>query len=96
VVVLGPEHAQLLAGQGWSREDVRRFLWDHWGRPAGEVRRWGVYGEDGAEQLGDDGAFVRFGDAPDGILLVVAGARNAGVSTLVPTVRPMYESREVR
>ncbi|MEQ9640444.1 MAG: hypothetical protein RIM84_10525 [Alphaproteobacteria bacterium] len=28
-VVLGPEHARTIAGQGWTRHDVRHFLWDN-------------------------------------------------------------------
>lgn len=28
-VVLGPEHARTIAGQGWTRHDVRHYLWDN-------------------------------------------------------------------
>jgi len=104
-VVMGPEHAQLLARNGWSRPDVKRFLWEHWGRRRGDLRRLGLYRAegDGTDPLagtgamldGSDDEFIRFGDSPDSILLVVAGAPNAGVSTVIPTVRPMFHSLEV-
>jgi hypothetical protein len=104
-VVMGPEHAQLLARHGWSRLDVKRFLWEHWGRRRGDLRRLGLYRAegDGTDPLagtgamvdGTDDEFIRFGDSPDSILLVVAGAPNAGVSTVIPTVRPMFHSLEV-
>ena len=29
LLVLAPEHARLFAGAGWSKEDVRQFIYDH-------------------------------------------------------------------
>jgi hypothetical protein len=45
IVVMGPEHAQLIAQAGWSKQQVREFLWEHFGRRAGELRR---FAKDGA------------------------------------------------
>ena len=83
IVVMGPEHAQLIAQAGWSKQQVREFLWEHFGRRAGELRR---FAKDGAldPRLPDE-VFVRFAPGPEAITLVVAGARNAGVSTVCPT-----------
>jgi hypothetical protein len=39
--------------------------------------------------------FVRFGESPDSLLLVVAGAYNAGISTVVPTVRALFHSQAI-
>ncbi|MDR5709820.1 MAG: hypothetical protein QN140_08375 [Armatimonadota bacterium] len=83
IVVMGPEHAQMIAEAGWSKQQVREFLWEHFGRRAGELRRLGKEG--GLEAQLPDEAFVRFAPAPEAITLVVAGARNAGVSTVCPT-----------
>ena len=104
-VVMGPEHARLLARHGWSKRQAREFLWQHWGRRRGDLRRLGLYHEmgdgtdplsgTGAEHDGDDDEFVRFGASPDSVLLVVAGANNAGVSTVVPMVRALFHSRAV-
>jgi len=104
-VVMGPEHAQLLARNGWSKRQAKEFLWEHWGRRRGDLRRLGLYhhmgdGTDplsgtGANPDGADDEFVRFGESPDSMLLVVAGANNAGVSTVVPTVRALFHSREI-
>ena len=104
-VVMGPEHAQLLARHGWSKSAARRFIWEHWGRRRGDLRRLGLYRAegDGTDPLagtgvlvdGSDDEFLRFGDSPESVLVVVAGAGNAGVSTVVPTVRPMFHSREI-
>ena len=29
VVVLSPEHAEIVASTGWSKADVREYLFDH-------------------------------------------------------------------
>jgi hypothetical protein len=42
-----------------------------------------------------DEELLRFGQSPDSILLVVAGAGNAGISTVIPTVAPMFHSKEI-
>jgi hypothetical protein len=104
-VVMGPEHAQLLARNGWTKRRAKEFLWEHWGRRRGDLRRLGLYHEmgdgtdplsgTGADPHGADGEFVRFGESPDSMLLVVAGANNAGVSTVIPTVRALFHSREI-
>jgi hypothetical protein len=104
-VVMGPEHAQLLARNGWSKGQAKEFLWEHWGRRRGELRRLGLYHEmgDGTDPLsgtganpdGGDDEFVRFGESPDSMLLVVAGANNAGVSTVIPTVRALFHSQAI-
>ncbi|MBO0714788.1 MAG: hypothetical protein J2O39_06200 [Acidimicrobiales bacterium] len=95
-VVMGPEHAALLARQGWSKSDAKRFLWEHWGRRAGDLRRMGLLPQaaQGKEGPADD-ELLRFGQSPDSILLVVAGAGNAGISTVIPTVAPMFHSKQI-
>jgi hypothetical protein len=40
-VLLGPEHARMLAGDGWSREDVQRYLYHRASRPVADVMRAG-------------------------------------------------------
>ena len=104
-VVMGPEHAQLLARNGWSKRQAKEFLWEHWGRRRGDLRRLGLYHEmgDGTDPLsgtganpdGSDDEFLRFGESPDSMLLVVAGANNAGVSTVIPTVRALFHSQAI-
>jgi hypothetical protein len=46
VLVIGPEHARTIAGDGWSKEEVRRFLWEQTraavgDRPAAKFREPG-------------------------------------------------------
>ncbi|HEY4684656.1 MAG TPA: hypothetical protein VII57_01285 [Dehalococcoidia bacterium] len=89
-VVMGPEHAQLLARQGWTKQAAKQFIWEHWGRTRGELRRFGLLRDDGDEEQ-----FLRFGQSPDSLLLVVAGAKNAGLSTVIPTVSPDFFSQAI-
>jgi hypothetical protein len=84
VVVMGPEHAQIIAKQGWSKQDVKQFLWEHFGKTKRELRRFGKVPrelEDKPEE-----AFIHSAWSPDSILLVVAGANTAGVSTVCPSI----------
>lgn len=90
VVVLGPEHAELIARGGWTKEAVRGFLYEHFGRLVGELRR---LGKGAGFEEESDSAFARFATGPEAIHLVVAGARNAGVSCVCPTWVPMVTRR---
>jgi hypothetical protein len=82
-VVMGPEHAQIIAKQGWSKQDVKQFLWENFGKTKRELRRFGKVAHD-LEPHADD-AFIHTGASPDSIMLVVSGANNAGVSTVCPS-----------
>ncbi|HET6316170.1 MAG TPA: hypothetical protein VFG86_06915, partial [Chloroflexota bacterium] len=41
IVVMGPEHAQLIAHRGWSKQDVKQYLWERFGKHKSELRRYG-------------------------------------------------------
>jgi len=79
VVVMGPEHAQIVAAGGWTKQQVREFLYEHYGRRIADLRRFGKVIE--LEDEPDD-RFVHSGRAPEALTIVVAGASNAGVSTV--------------
>jgi hypothetical protein len=84
LVVLGPEHAQLIARRGWSKHDVKQFLFAHFGKTKRELRRMGKLHPDQASD--DEDAFIRSSASPDSIVVIVAGANNAGVSTVCPSI----------
>jgi hypothetical protein len=79
IVVMCPEHAQIIARGGWSKKDVKQFLWEHFGKTKRELRRFGKV--IGLEDEPED-AFIHTSQSPDTILLVVSGAANAGVTTV--------------
>jgi hypothetical protein len=89
-VVFCPEHAQQLAGAGLSKKDVREWLVEHCGRTEADFRRAGKDRVEGRvrsaapEPAADQAAFTRIlpREHPD-VIVVVAGARNAGISMVV-------------
>jgi hypothetical protein len=88
-VVFCPEHAQLLAGAGFGRAEVRGWLAEHSGRSTGALARAGKDGLDGRLRLPGTGEpatqFQRtlHSDDRKNLLIAVAGARNAGISMVV-------------
>jgi hypothetical protein len=81
VVVLGPEHARHIGSAGWSKADVRKYLFENWGNTVEELRRAGEPPE--IQGLPDD-AIVGASADPESIKIIVAGANNAGESTILP------------
>jgi len=81
-VVIGPEHYQDLNAQGWDKEKVQRFLYEHAVRPLSDLKRGG-YVEKPVEE-GDEDVPVRAVQAPEDILLVVAGGEAGRFSCCIP------------
>jgi hypothetical protein len=88
-IVFCPEHAQMLAGAGFSKADVKDWLIEHSGRVEADLRRAGKDGvaESGhgvrsaseAERVAGD-TFSPFLPSRESVPIVVAGARNAAIS----------------
>ena len=96
-LILSPEHARVFAHAGWTKRDIQDALFAHSSRSFADLDRvgkgavstrtgWRVPTDhpDAAPQTGsgDVNVFV----APEAIEIVVAGADNAGVSTVVETM----------
>jgi len=100
LVVLSPEHAGLFGAAGWSKADVKQAVYEravlgwaelvaagkealsshtHWRLPAAHPDALPVSAADGA---------FRVLNSPGAVLVVVAGAGNAGVSAVVETFGP--------
>ncbi|SFL44388.1 hypothetical protein [Geodermatophilus ruber] len=102
-VVLGPEHAHLLADAGWSKRDVSQFLYeqsfvprellDRAGKGAmSQKSHWRVARDhpDAVLDPGPDPARdgIHAMTSPEAVLVVVAGSSNSGVSAVVETFGP--------
>jgi hypothetical protein len=84
LVVMGPEHAQLIAARGWSKQDCKEFLFVNFGKRKSELRRMGkLHPSFDAEA---EEAFIPHASSVNNVILVVAGAANAGVSTVCPSI----------
>ncbi|MGH7391360.1 MAG: hypothetical protein ACREM3_18160 [Candidatus Rokuibacteriota bacterium] len=91
LLVLGPEHARIIAEDGWGKADVRRFLFGRLQRPVSEL----VPGRDGGDGLPEH-VLRKFPDAasdatpipkfrsPDNVKIIVAGGTAGRFSAIVP------------
>ena len=91
LLVLSPAHAAVIAGDGWSKADTQRFLFERLQRPVRELVP-GVNGGDGlpehvlrkfADPAHDTTLIPKF-RAPEHIKLLVAGGSAGRFSAVVP------------
>jgi hypothetical protein len=77
LVVFGPEHAAVVAGDGLSRTDVQRFLYEHARLPLGTLKRGGMWGMQDwpawMSAVQDDDAQMAQVPSADDIYVIVAG-----------------------
>jgi len=76
VVVLGPEHAAEIAAAGFSRKDVKAYLFQHVRLPLGQIKgrgHWGTRSWPEAWEQERDDFLVPLVLSPDRFVLVVAG-----------------------
>ena len=77
LLVLGPEHAATIAGDGFSRTDVQRYVFEHARLPLRTLKLGGMWGmQDWPASLRavqDDDALLPQVPSPDDVLVIVAG-----------------------
>ena len=91
-VFLGPEHARMLASDGWRKGDVKQFLFEHARKPVGLLRRGGpAQGDDRREMLwpkfvdpDQDDEMVPVVRRVEDIHVLVAGGAGGPHSVYVP------------
>lgn len=79
-LVFGPEHAEILARDGWRRSHIQSFLYEHARRPIRELKVGGMYGDDLKRNLwprwinrDDENAMVPVVREKEDIQIFVAG-----------------------
>ena len=88
LVVLCPEHVKTIHRDGWSKADVRQFLFEHTGVPVREDavgRRWGRHSTGGGVYRSDDRrpAVLSKVCVPESIRIVVAGGTAGKFSAVI-------------
>ncbi len=77
MIVLGPEHAKTIAGDGFERADVQRFVYENARQPLSLMRLGGMWGmQDWPRWMNattDPDARLPRVPSPDDVLVVVAG-----------------------
>jgi hypothetical protein len=81
-LILGVEHAELLAGNGFAKRDVQHWLYERCVRSHEDLERAGK-GLDGRTGPGIDEHGLHMLASPEQLMIVVAGARNAAMSMVV-------------
>jgi hypothetical protein len=92
VVILAPEHMQIVAAGGWTREDAQRFLFAHAKRSVEGMKGVGKHRDseyakqhgDGAHALAAEG-FLHRGLVPEDILITMGGGDAGGHSCFIPS-----------
>ena len=92
LVVFGPEHARILAEGGWSKRDIRAFLFEHARKPVALLRRGGPPQGDAHRDFlwpkfvdpSDDGQMVPVVRRPEDIHILVAGGAGGPHSAYLP------------
>jgi len=77
LVVLGPEHAATVAGDGFTRADVQRFVFEHARMPLSRLKLGGMWGIHDwplwMQKVTDDSVMLPQVPAPEDVLVMVAG-----------------------
>jgi hypothetical protein len=84
--VLGPEHAATIAGDGFTRADVQRYVYEHARLPLHRLKQggmWGIHDWPRWMETADDHALLPVVPGPDDVYLMVAGGSGKH-STVVP------------
>ena len=94
VIVMAPEHALVVSSRGWTKGDVRQYLFERARRPVPAMRRVGKYIDPGREGRAEPSDFDahcvlddhvhRGRDATD-ILVTVAGGDAGAHSAFIPS-----------
>jgi hypothetical protein len=80
LVVVGPEHARDISRDGWSKTDVKYYLYEYARKPYAEARLGGMYSDDVRRDLwprwidyNRDGVTIPLVRTPDEILVTYGG-----------------------
>lgn len=81
-VVIGPEHLGYIARQGWTKQEVRQYLFEKAGRSVADLKRTGW--SRGEVEPGDEKRWRPAVASADQILVVAAGGAAGGFSQCIP------------
>ena len=82
LVVLAGEHMRTIAKDGWSKAQIRQFLFEHTQNSHAHLKR--TQRMAGAIQPGDETRMRPLVETPDDILVVAAGGRAGAFSAYIP------------
>ncbi len=83
VVILSPEHAEIVAGTGWSRADAQSYLFEQAKRSVADMKSVAKFVPEVYEKQGRED--MHRGMGAEDILITVAGADAGGHSAFIPS-----------
>jgi len=81
-VVIGPEHMAYIAKAGWSKKDIREYLYRRATCSVAELKGDGIVA--GAVQPGDETNIQSIVPSPESMLVIVAGGGAGASSAIIP------------
>jgi hypothetical protein len=82
MVILAGEHMRTIARDGWSKVEIRQFVWEHTHNSHAHLKRTQRLA--GEVLAGDETRMRPLVESPDDILVVAAGGRAGAFSAYVP------------
>jgi hypothetical protein len=82
VLVLAGEHTRTIAQSGWTKKEIRQFVWEHTQNSHAHLKR--TQRMSGAILPGDEAKMRPLAETPDDILVVAAGGRAGAFSAFIP------------
>jgi hypothetical protein len=82
VLVIAGEHMEVMAKDGWSKDDIRRFCFEHTQNSRAELKRINIMA--GAVEPADETTMVPLVETPEDFLVVAAGSRAGAFSAFIP------------
>lgn len=100
MVALGPEHAHTVAGDGFTRADVQRFIFETARLPLGKLKlggMWGIQDWPGwMTAVTDDTAMLPQVPSPEDVFVIVAGGHGKHSSVIPNCTFSRAVSRPIR
>jgi hypothetical protein len=82
VVVIAGEHRRIIADDGWSKADIKRFLFEHTHNDVAHLKRTQRIA--GPVQPGDETTLRPLLQTPEDIIVVAAGSKAGAFSAFIP------------
>jgi hypothetical protein len=82
MVILAGEHTHTIAKDGWTKAQVRQFIFDHTQNSLAHLKQ--THRLAGAVQPGDETRLRPLVESPDDVLVVAAGGRAGAFSAYIP------------
>jgi hypothetical protein len=82
VVVIAGEHMRTIAAGGWTKADIRKFVWEHTQNSHAHLKR--THRMSGELKPEDEKTMRPLVETPDDILVVAAGGRAGAFSGYIP------------